>query len=616
MKEIDYSRLRKYSNVPKYDIGTQPISSGYQTNPNQVQVGYSTKNAERITNSFVPNAISSGIQSVSQPLMQIGKDASKYVTTFNKTAADIGEKFGSLAAKQTGEAAQNAVYQEGLKVAKEGAKSAASKAVGAANLALSAYNVLHGGYNMIQNWNDSETLSAGDISNTAARNTEYVNGVAYDTMGGYDVAGVDKYVKDQNKASKIQGAVSGFEAGAGLGSIVGSVVPGLGTILGAGIGGVIGTIGGLFGGNKARRERQRKIEEAKRTYAQAADAYNTQSASEAASEGIRNEFYAKHADKGLSVETKNPNALVQGGEPIVKVDKRGNVIAADMFPITPFTPERVDNIPVKLDKGSTKEGVIGNKIDPYTGERLAVEGRSMVELLNSPYATKEQREWAKTGLRELLNRQNMTNKVAPKHNNGIPMYDYGYAIPAFNYLLNDIDSRARIKAIEKQPIHVNESYAPNRYASQIGQFMPSTVNILPEIQMIDDEASKARYAISQSAYSPGQKMAMLGQLYNNVIKNKSNVVANKQDRENVMRQQYAQMLMQMGESDASRRQQSRSAYNQDKARAYAQKRATLDSINATRRGDLNNMFQTLYNTYWGNKNIGLYREDLDLKGIK
>lgn len=139
-----------------------------------------------------------------------------------------------------------------------------------------------------------------------------------------------------------------------------------------------------------------------------------------------------------------------------------------MFPITPFTPERVDNIPVKLDKGSTKEGVIGNKIDPYTGERLAVEGRSMVELLNSPYATKEQREWAKTGLRELLNRQNMTNKVAPKHNNGIPMYDYGYAIPAFNYLLNDIDSRARIKAIEKQPIHVNESYAPNRYASQIG----------------------------------------------------------------------------------------------------------------------------------------------------
>jgi hypothetical protein len=31
--------------------------------------------------------------------MQIGKDASKYITTFNKTAADVGAKFGRLAAQ-------------------------------------------------------------------------------------------------------------------------------------------------------------------------------------------------------------------------------------------------------------------------------------------------------------------------------------------------------------------------------------------------------------------------------------------------------------------------------------------------------------------------------------
>ena len=123
----------------------------------------------------------------------------------------------------------------------------------------------------------------------------------------------------------------------------------------------------------------------------------------------------------------------------------------------------------------------------------------------------------------------------------------------------------------------------------------------------------ANYAINQSAYTPGQRMAMLSQLYNNSIKNRSKIIASKTDRENAMRQQYAQWLSQVGESDATRRQQSRATYNKSKQQAYAQNRLFLDNIAKDNRGNLNNFFQNLNNVYWGNKDINLFQQDTNRK---
>lgn len=624
MKEIDYKQLKKYSNLPKFDIGTKPIGSGYQRNADQTQVGYFTQTAEPVTNAFVPRAISSGIQNVASPLLSLGKNAANYISTYNNTMQEIGAKYGKLAAQQVGDEARNAVYNEGLNVAKSSAKSAASKALGAANIALNAYGAIHGGIDLLNNWNDSSTLSSGDLSNMASRSTEYVNGVAYDRMGGYDSSGVDKYVSDQNKASKIEGITSGLETGAGIGGLIGSIFPGAGTLIGSGIGAVVGAIGGLFGGDSARRKRERAIAEAKRNYANAANAYNSQNESEAASTGIRNMYYATHADKGLNAG-EEPNALVNNKEVLGTV-KNGKVKQA--FTVDSNLPDRYDGIPANL---GPNDFVIGHKIGP-DGVELNEKAQIYERMFNShdPRLQKIGEE----GLLQTLKTQKRTpdnnpnpwdlftadrGKNMKRCNIGkcLPMFDSGLwkssELPIANYLLNYVDNNARRKQIEREPIQVNESYAPNPYVSQAGALMPTMVDVSPELSDLNDQVRMANYAINQSAYTPGQRMAMLSQLYNNSIKNRSKIIASKTDRENAMRQQYAQWLSQVGESDAARRQQSRAAYNQSKQQAYAQKRLLLDNIAKDKRGDLNNFFQNLSNIYWGNKNINLYQQDLDRK---
>ena len=624
MKEIDYKQLKKYSNLPKFDIGTRPIGSGYQRNADQTQTGYFTQTAEPVTNAFVPQAISSGIQNVASPLLSLGKNAVKYISTYNNTLREIGAKYGKLAAQQVGDEARNAVYNEGLNVAKSSAKSAASKALGAANIALNAYGAIHGGIDLLNNWKDSSTLSSEDLSNMASRSTEYVNGVAYDRMGGYDSSGVNKYVRDQNKASKIGGITSGLEAGAGIGGLIGSIFPGAGTLIGSGIGAVVGALGGLFGGSHARRKRERAIAEAKRNYANAANAYNSQNESEASSTGMRNMYYATHADKGLNAGEK-PNALVNNKEVLGTV-KNGKIKHA--FTVDSNLPDRYDGIPANL---GPNDFVIGHKIGP-DGIELNEKAQIYERMFNS--GDPRLQKIGEAGLIQTLKTQKRTpdnnpnpwdlftadkGKNMKKCNMGkcLPMFDSGIwkssELPIANYLLNYVDNNARRKQIEREPIQVNESYAPNPYVSQAGALMPTMVDVSPELSDLNDQVRMANYAINQSAYTPGQRMAMLSQLYNNSIKNRSKIIASKTDRENAMRQQYAQWLSQVGESDAARRQQSRAAYNQSKQQAYAQKRLLLDNIAKDKRGDLNNFFQNLSNIYWGNKNINLYQQDLDRK---
>ena len=640
MKEIDYKQLKKYSNLPKFDIGTRPIGSGYQRNADQTQTGYFTQTAEPVTNAFVPQAISSGIQNVSTPL-SIGKNALKYISEYRSVLPsaleDSAAKYANLYAKAGASSgiAKDAFVKAGQTAAKNTAKSAASKAIGAANIALNAYGAIHGGIDLFNNWKDSSTLSSEDLSNMASRSTEYVNGVAYDRMGGYDSSGVDKYVRDQNKASKIGGITSGFEAGAGIGGLIGSIFPGAGTLIGSGIGAVVGALGGLFGGSHARRKRERAIAEAKRNYANAADAYNSQSESEAASTGMRNMYYATHgvgADCGKGVKRYNNGkqpALVGQGEVQGTVDSNGNIVEAHTV-YSPNGVHRLDNILTFL---GDNDFVLGNKKD-QSGIEVSQYARMHEKMFNSgnPALQKLGEKGLKNDL-ELQKRLPKNSNPNPfdilMANNGknmkkcnmgkcLPMFDSGIwkgsELPIANYLLNYVNNNARRKQIEREPIQVNESYAPNPYVSQAGALMPTMVDVSPELSDLNDQVRMAKYAINQSAYTPGQRMAMLSQLYNNSIKNRSKIIASKTDRQNAMRQQYAQWLGRVGESDATRRQQSRAAYNKNKQQAYAQNRLFLDNIAKDNSGNFNNFFQNLSNIYWGNKNINLYQQDLDRKG--
>ena len=185
---------------------------------------------------------------------------------------------------------------------------------------LGAAAALHGGIESIATADAAgrAPLSAGDLLNSASRNTEYINGVGYDTYGGYDVTGAKKYLKDFNKANIIKQATSGMEFGAGVGSFFGP--------LGTGIGSFIGTLGGLgvglFNSGKAKEKMERVMDNTDRAIA----GYNLQNEAEAANKAAKNSYYASHyapADEGSNVGEK-PNALVNNREVLGTV-KNGRV---------------------------------------------------------------------------------------------------------------------------------------------------------------------------------------------------------------------------------------------------------------------------------------------------
>lgn len=624
MKDINYKDLKNIVNsIPKLDIGTRPIS-GYQRNADQTQAGYITQNVTPVTNAFVPQAISNGISNIQSPLLSIGQNTAKYISTYNtalKTATE--EAFNKVAA--SGMDMTSVGAKEGVKAAaKSTAKTAASKAVGAANIALNAYSAIHGGLGLYNNWTDSSTLTAADISNTAARSTEYTNGVAYERMGGYDVSGVDKYVRDQNKASKMEGATSGFEAGAGVGGLVGSLFPGAGTFIGAGIGGVVGAVAGLFGGSSARRERERAIEEAKRNYAFAVDAYNTQGSSEAASAGLRNIFNATHgigADCGKGVKRYNKGkqpALVGQGEVQGTVDSNGNIVEAHTVD-SPNGMHRLDNLLTFL---GDNDFVLGNKKD-QSGTEVSQYARMHERMFNSgnPTLQKLGEEGLKNDL-ELQKRLPKNSNPNPfdilmandgknmkKNKNSWPLWE-GAEIPLAAFTANYLDDLARQKEISRTPIQAYNAYVPNKYLTQAGALMPSTYDINPQRQTINNEARFANYAINQSAYSPGQKMAMLSNMWNKRMKAMSDLMGEKQQQENTMRANYARWLSDVGAQDQQLMSAYRDKYFSQLAQANARKFNAKQQLRADRRQNWNDLAQNLYNVYFGNKNIGLYAQKL------
>jgi hypothetical protein len=95
--------------------------------------------------------------------------------------------------------------------------------------------------------------------------------------------------------------MNGISAGASFGSLGGPI----GSAIGAGIGGLVGLVGGLFGSDSRKRKVERDI---KNTLGQQAG-YNEQAESEAGSLGLKNQFYASHADKG-----KRPGESLSGGK--------------------------------------------------------------------------------------------------------------------------------------------------------------------------------------------------------------------------------------------------------------------------------------------------------------
>ena len=142
----------------------------------------------------------------------------------------------------------------------------------------------------------SDRLSDSEINSTRTTSTNMRNGVAYQEISGPDEAGINKYTDAQNKASTWGMVQSGADIGAGIGAIAGSSFGPLGTVVGGLAGTVLGglTNWGLDAILGLGSKRKRAIEEANRRSAITAQYTNMQNESNAATQGLRNQYNETH----------------------------------------------------------------------------------------------------------------------------------------------------------------------------------------------------------------------------------------------------------------------------------------------------------------------------------
>ena len=150
-----------------------------------------------------------------------------------------------------------------------------------------AAGALQGGINLAQNigdWNNQITTS--DLQENSGRSTGVINGRLYDRIEGYDKEGMNNYLRQMNNKDMWGTIGSSMQIGSSVGSLFGPI--------GSGIGAGIGALGGWIGSLIGRNNRKDALRKAQAQWDVTRDAYNTQSEAAAASQGVLDDFYARH----------------------------------------------------------------------------------------------------------------------------------------------------------------------------------------------------------------------------------------------------------------------------------------------------------------------------------
>lgn len=565
---------KKINNLPKYDLGTTPISSGYQRSTNSVPIGYIDQYGTNLSNEVrgqrqenVAGLVNQGAQLITQ----------------GTGLADIG---------------------------KEIAKGTLGKAAGAGFSLVSAVPSAMQLHGSILSKRSFDGYDGGELDALASKNTEYANGVAYQTIGGVDSDNIMNAAKLRDTQENLGLTTSAMGVGAGIGGAIGSIVPGVGTVIGGALGAGIGALGSLFGWNsKEKREQRRRLN----NFRIASNAINTQNEAVAGSQGLRNEFYTTHADEGLSPFKGAANAKVGGGEIITEHDENGDVVDAMQMPITRNTPERIDNILVHLNDNN---GVLGNKTNPLTGNRFAVDGRRH---MNDPVAltqlvalqdiyTDDNALYADKGLSPFRKASNEVNTQNMK----IKKYDKGRYMGLMSMLpgLMEMGVGARqAYSYKKNTPMALSSYTPNEYTNAVLGLLGSLrYDPYNELQSLNDIERQAIYSYNTASMSPGQRLAMYSQLNNNKMKNRASILSQAQQLNNQYAQQYANTLMKIDEAQTARKQQARAMQNDQQSKSEAAQRKGIETGMQTGLKGAYKAFGEYSNDYWTNRNIGLWED--------
>ena len=585
-------------NAPKYDLGAD-INKGFQRGDNFVPTTtIENPGVNLSSNAYMKNALAGAAGTATTLATGLGNASLQALRAGKAAAAQYGANLGSSVTE-----------------AVSAGKAAASSAFNTAGKVAGAAAAIHGGLESVKN--------ADEFGRSPYSQQDFINAAARDSEGRYvgiDEAGARKTLGDFNDAGMINSVSSGLEFGSGLGTAIGGL-PGFA------IGSILGGLGGAITGWINRGKANRKFNERMGNVRSAVTGYNDQLDSEWASNEVRSNFYSKHgADVGKSTKDTSGIGLMGGNETKVET-KNGRVVDAWTAPVTDYTPYRVDNIPFE-DTENT--GIIGNKIDPKTGITYADKGKVYANMFNS--GNPALMAIGEKGLLKALKDQAKTPDNNPnpyeadlgKNMKKIRKYDVADGrytgfdalkasralniIPGILGALGGLQSAFTAKAMPTEaPVAPVDDYS----AMQAINSMPTTINIKPQLNTINDQTRHARYAIQNSgSLSAGQKLAALSQLTNNNMRAISDVYGKYYSGIDTLLGNKAAAWLNMANSYSARKQQAAQEQINNRMKANAAKYNNIAAGWKNTLTPIYDMFKNANNNNWMLANIGLYEQQL------
>lgn len=547
MKNVNYKKLRRY------DIGKRPSYIGYQPG-----VGVNT----------------SGFSSTPQYDMssQVSEQQRAIVPTAISGALNLGgtgyQIFSNYITPKAAEKATQAAASTGVGTATKAGLTALGKIAAGAG-------ALYGGLNIA---NDivgySDRLRGDDLQNMSSTNTQSKYGVNYTTYGGFDEQGVRDYTHAQNTASTLSLALNGAGTGMSIGSFFGPIGAGIG----AGVGALGGWLGGLLGFGKSRK---RAVEKAITDTKRMQGLYNLQAESEAASQGLQNQFYNGFtADRGrdakVGIENANglasPDETVQDmttgetqylGSPSPNVkDPRKDVIPVNVGDMDAIAGHDVD---LALERITGERRTFADQAASYAKENERIKSMmDKVENGDGDAATKKRNienlenmyKRNSDEIRNIMNRQSMQHYSCGK--TPTARFDRGLGVhPAYSFLSGLPYALQEQIAVNREVPYAQNSYVPNASAdSALGILGSLRYNPTNALNAVTNAHRQSLYDINQAGnLSSAQRTMLRSDANAKYGKNRAAVYNAAQETNNKYLADYAEKLLSSGEQAANRQQQ-------------------------------------------------------------
>lgn len=684
MKKANKLRqIKKYKNLSKYDIGKIPTNSGYQPGTRIDTSGFTSQRGEdiqpeidEINANILPNTISQtaiygkniyDVLNNYKPALTGVTSAATANTASNLISTNTAGIYGARLASPTlsmpetlSMSGGNITASGSVPITRTAGTTASTggttgtTALNAAGKAVAIAGALYGTYNLYKGFSDyGNYRHAGDMLNAMSKNTQSVEGVDVTTYGGLNSSAERSYVNAQNKAGLLNNTLSGLGAGASTGSLFGPV----GTIVGGAIGGLIGGIGSIFGGSS----RKKKVEQAIKNAQTTASNYNKQAVSEAASQGLRNQFNLMHADCGKdrgmrkfnngktqdytkvwtpSGEQYGPaNSLVGKGESIIDYDN-GKASYVDKG------KKRVDNQPSIAAPGDNIV-IAGNDIDITNGMSFANQAAPFSKTLqkldekealiksgkgssNTKELNMRQLNIAKnkllSELKSITDRQQMQHKLLSQNSNA-PQYDAGKIdfLSAAPYIAGIMAPISQYNYYKNMTPMAQNSYVANPVSRQALQTLGSMrYDPYNQVQAVRDTYRQGVYNINQAgALTSGQRLAALSAQNTGYAKNLADIYGKADEINNDYKKLYAQALLESGEHAATRQQQALATQQENYRQAVAKKRLGIETAQKGMLQIGNTLAKNLFDQKnfnesqaYNNKIIDLYSSNNALDAIR